>query len=135
MNEQSQAMSHERWPLLEGVNWIEMLSYLGTSPLAARQITDEFEWVITEVEDNTFNRVVQTHLSKDRVHQIIDEVTTRFRRHNVPHLWFLGEDSRPANLGHLLVAHRWERLRERVGMAIDLSAIVSPFPATAKSDH
>jgi len=54
MSEQPQAMSHERWPLLEAVNWIEMLSYLGTSPLAERQITDEIEWVITGVEDNTF---------------------------------------------------------------------------------
>jgi hypothetical protein len=31
MNEQQQAMSRERWPLLEAVNMIEMLSYLGTS--------------------------------------------------------------------------------------------------------
>ncbi len=53
MSEQQQAMNRERWPLLESVNMIEMLSYLGTSPLADRQMTDEIEWVITGVWDNT----------------------------------------------------------------------------------
>ena len=128
MSEQPQAMSRERWSLLEGVNWIEMLSYLGTSPLAERQVTDEVEWVITGVEDNTFNGVVRAQLSEARVDQVIDEVTSRFRERHVPHLWFLNEDSRPANLEQLLFAHGWERLREGVGMAIDLSAIASQFP-------
>src|SRR5260370_19662142 len=121
-------MSRQRWPLLEGVNWIEMLSYLGTSPLAERQISDEMEWVITGVWDNTFNGVVRAQLSEAQVDQVIDDVTARFRERNVPHQWFLNEDSRPANLEQLLVAHGWERLREGVGMAIDLAAIASPFP-------
>ncbi len=128
MSEQPQVMSHERWPLLDAVNVIEMLSYLGTSELAERHVTDEVEWVITGVEDNTFNGVVRAQLSEARVDQVIDEVTARFRERNVPHLWFLGEDSRPTALPQLLSAHGWQRLREGVGMAIDLSAIASPFP-------
>lgn len=128
MNEQPQAMSREHWPLLEAVNWIEMLSYLGTSELSERQVTDEIEWVITGVEDNTFNGVVRAQLSEAHVDQVIDEVASRFRERNVPHLWFLNVDSRPHALSHLLLAHGWVRLREGVGMAIDLSAIASPFP-------
>src|SRR5258708_11365214 len=114
MSEQPQAMSHERWPLLEAVNWIEMLSYLGTSPLAERQITDEIEWVITGVEDNTFNGVVRAQPSEAQVEQVIDEVTSRFRERNVPHQWFLNVDSRPPNLEQRLLAHGWERLRQGV---------------------
>lgn len=128
MSEQQQAMGRERWPLLEAVNWIEMLSYLGTSPLAERQITDEIEWVITGVEDNTFNGVVRAQLSEAQVDQVIDDVAGRFRERNVPHLWFLNVDSRPPNLEQFLLAHGWVRLREGVGMAIDLSAIAEPFP-------
>jgi hypothetical protein len=128
MHEQSQVMSRERWPWLEGVNMIEMLSYLGTSPLAERQITDEIEWVITGVEDNTFNGLVRAQISEARVDQVIDDVTARFRERAVPYLWFLTEDSRPAALSQFLAAHGWQRLREGVGMAIDLSAIASPFP-------
>jgi GNAT superfamily N-acetyltransferase len=129
MSEQQQAMSRERWPLLGDVNTIEMLSYLGTSPLAERQvITDEIEWVITRVWDNTFNGVVRAQLSEAHVDQVIDEVASCFRERNVPHLWFLNVDSRPPNLEQLLLAHGWERLCEGVGMAIDLSAIASPFP-------
>jgi hypothetical protein len=127
MSEQPQAMSRERWPLLEAVNWIEMLSYLGTSELAERQVTDEIEWVITGVWDNTFNGVVRAHLSEEHADQIIDEVASRICSRNVPHLWFLNEDSHPAHLEQLLSAHGWQRLREGVGMAINLSALASPF--------
>ncbi len=128
MSEQQQAMNRERWPLLESVNMIEMLSYLGTSPLAERQITDEIEWVITGVWDNTFNGVVRAQISEAHVDQVIDEVASRFRERDVPHLWFLNVDSRPNSLEQLLLAHGWVRLREGVGMAIGLSAIAEPFP-------
>lgn len=127
MSEQPQAVGRERWPLLEAVNMIEMLSYLGTSPLAERHVTDEIEWVITGVEDNTFNGVVRAQLSEAHVDQVIDEVALRFRERDVFHLWFLNVDSRPANLEQLLLAHGWVCLRQGVGMAIDLSAIASPF--------
>ena len=50
--------------VLEAVNMIEMLSYLGTSELSERQTTDEIEWVITGVWDNTFNGVVRAQLSE-----------------------------------------------------------------------
>ncbi len=93
MSEQPQAMSRERWPLLEAVNMIEMLSYLGTSELSERQVTDEIEWVITGVWDNTFNGVVRAQLSEAQVDQVIDEVTSRFRERNVPHLWFLKREA------------------------------------------
>ncbi len=128
MSEQPQATSRDRWPLLETVNMIEMLSYLGTSPLAERQVTDEIEWVITGVWDNTFNGVVRAQISESHADQVIDEMASRFRERDVPHLWFLNVDSRPTNLEQLLLAHGWTRLRQGVGMAIDLSAIASPFP-------
>ena len=70
MSEQPQAMSHERWPLLGDVNVIEMLSYLGTSELSEKHVTDEIEWVITGVWDNTFNGVVRAQLSEAHADQV-----------------------------------------------------------------
>jgi len=70
MSEQQKAMSRERWPLLEAVNMIEMLSYLGTSELVERHVTDEIEWVVTGVWDNTFNGVVRAQLSEAQVDQV-----------------------------------------------------------------
>src|SRR2546426_3214530 len=102
MSEHQPARGRERWPLLEAVNVIEMLSYLGTSELSERHVTDEIEWVITGVWDNTFNGVVRAQLSEAQVDQVIDEMTARFRERNVPHLWFLNEDSRPAALSQPL---------------------------------
>ncbi len=127
MNEQQKAVGQEQWPLLEAVNMIEMLSYLGTSPLAERHTTDEIEWVITGVWDNTFNGVVRAQLSEANVDRVIDEIAQRFRERSVPHLWFLNVDSRPTHLAQRLEAHGWERLAEGVGMAIDLSAEASPL--------
>jgi GNAT superfamily N-acetyltransferase len=72
MNTQPQAPGRERWPLLEAANMIEMLSYLGTSELAERQVTDEIELVITGVWDNTFNGVVRAELSEAGVGMAID---------------------------------------------------------------
>lgn len=131
MSEQKNAIGQERWPLLEAINWIEMLSYLGRSPLAERQITDEIEWVITGVEDNTFNGVVRAQLSEANADGIIDEAANRFRERNVPHLWFLNVDSRPGDLAQRLEAHGWLRLAEGVGMAVDLSTLAGPFPPPA----
>jgi GNAT superfamily N-acetyltransferase len=128
MREHDETVSQECWPWLEAVNMIEMLSYLGTSPLAEQHVTREIEWVITGVDDNTFNGVVRAQLSEATVDQIIDEVAHRFQARQVPHLWFLTGDSRPADLAHRLEAHGWSRLLEGVGMAMDLAAIAEPFP-------
>jgi hypothetical protein len=107
---------------------IEMLSYLGTSELSVTQVTDELEWVITGIWDNIFNGVVRAQLSEEHADQVIDEVASRFWERDIPHLWFLNVDSRPPNLEQRLLAHGWVRLLGGVGMAIDLSAIASPFP-------
>jgi len=112
MNEHLQAMGRERWPLLEAVNMIEMLSYLGTSELSETQVTDEIEWVITGVWDNTFNGVARVQLSEAHVDRVIAEVVSRFRERDVPHLWFHNVDSSPPNLEQRLMAHGWVRLLE-----------------------
>jgi len=72
--------------------------------------------------------VVRAQLSETQADQVIDDVAKRFQERDIPHLWFLKGDSRPSNLEQLLLAHGWVRLREGVGMAIDLSAIAAPFP-------
>jgi hypothetical protein len=107
---------------------IEMLSNLGTSELFEQHVTREIEWVITGVEDHTVNGVVRAHLSEATVDRVIDEVAQRFQERHAWHLWFLAPDSRPADLAHRLEAHGWSRLREAVGMALDLSALTEPFP-------
>lgn len=128
MREHDEAVSQEHWPWLEAVNMIEMLSYLGTSELSEQHVTREIEWVITGVEDNTFNGVVRAQLSEANVDRVIDEVAQRFQKRHVWHLWFLAPDSRPADLAHRLEALGWSRLREGVEMPIDLSTLTEPFP-------
>jgi GNAT superfamily N-acetyltransferase len=130
MSEHHITPPQERWPLLEAVTTAEMLSYLGTSPLAEKYVSDEIQWVITGVEDNTFNGVVRAQLSEANADRIIDEVGQRFRERGAWHLWPLDPKARrPADLAQRLVDHGWRPLAEGVMMAIDLSAIAGPFPS------
>src|SRR6266705_4380801 len=101
----------ERWPLLEAANTSEMLSYLGTSPLAEKYTSDEIQWVITGVEDNTFNGVVRAQISEANADRVIDEVAQRFRERGAWHLWPVDlKTSQPLALR--LVDHGWRPLAE-----------------------
>ena len=42
--------------------------------------------------------------------QVINELARRFQERDLPHLWFLTDESRPADLEQRLRAHGWMRL-------------------------
>ncbi|GHO96531.1 hypothetical protein KSF_065790 [Reticulibacter mediterranei] len=131
MNKYNETSDRQLWPLLEGENWVEFLAYLGTSPLAESSFADDLTWVITGVDDNTYNGVVRTRLSTSVADRAIIEVLERFRVRKVPHLWYIARADQPADLAQRLEAHRCKRLDAGVGMAADLLALheqIRPVP-------
>ncbi len=46
---------HPQWAALEADNLSEMLAYFGTAPVAESYLADDLSWVITGVDDNTYN--------------------------------------------------------------------------------
>src|SRR5581483_11835767 len=51
MNNHNETIDRQLWPQLEDENWVELLAYLGTSPLAESSFADDLSWVITGVHD------------------------------------------------------------------------------------
>ena len=131
MNKHDQTSDRQLWPLLEDENWVELLAYLGTSPLAESSFADDLAWVITGVDDNTYNGVLHTRLSADVADRAIIEVLERFRVRKVPHLWSITRSDQPTDLAQRLEAHGCKRLGAGVGMAADLLALheqIRPVP-------
>jgi GNAT superfamily N-acetyltransferase len=114
-------MDRQQWPRLEADNAIELLLHLGTSPLAERHVSDKISWVITEIDSNDCNGVMGCRMSEAEADEIITEVLKCFR--GVPFIWYVTEDSRPADLGSRLVAHGCIQFSSGNGMAADLFAL------------
>lgn len=110
----------QHWSELEAANRIEMLVYLGISPLAEKHLTDELAWVITGVLSNDYNGVAWFRLTETQVNPVIAEILGRFSSRKVPFVWHVGSDSRPADLAHRLEAHGCRRLHPGVCMGADL---------------
>ncbi len=123
MNKHNETIDRQLWPQLEGENWVELLAYLGTSPLAESSFADNLTWVITGVHDNTYNGVLRTRLAAASADRAIVEVLERFRARKVPHQWYIESSDLPADLAQRLEAQGWKRLNTGVGMAADLLAL------------
>jgi GNAT superfamily N-acetyltransferase len=131
MNKHNETIDRQLWPQLEDENWVELLAYLGTSPLAESSFADDLTWVITGVHDNTYNGVVCTRLEDTDADRAITEVLERFQARKVPHLWYIANSDRPSDLAQRLEAHGCKPLDAGVGMAADLLALneqIRPVP-------
>jgi len=132
----------EQWPQAQEANQIEMLAYLGTSPISRSCLSDNLSWVITGVYDNTWNGVVCTRLPDEMADDAICDVLDRFRSCIVPipagwypesepapdagpapFQWYLPEGSLPADAAARLEAHGCRRLGPGRGMGMDLAAL------------
>src|SRR5579859_5244071 len=98
MNKHNETIDRQLWPQLEGENWVELLAYLGTSPLVESSIASDLTWVLTSVHDNTYNGVLRTRLADTDVDRAIVEMLERFRAPKVSHLWYIESSDQPADL-------------------------------------
>jgi hypothetical protein len=110
----------QSWSDLETANRTEMLVYLGTSPLAEKQLTDELSWVITGVLSNDYNGVAWFRLVQSKANPVITEILEHFSSRKVAFTWHVGSNSRPADLPHRLEAHGCRRLLPGVCMGAEL---------------
>jgi GNAT superfamily N-acetyltransferase len=131
MNKHNEAIDRQLWPQIEDENWVELLAYLGTSPLAESSFADDLAWVITGVYDNTYNGVLRTRLTGADADRSITEVLERFRARKMLHQWYINNGDLPTDLAQRLEAQGCKRLDPGVGMAADLLALneqIRPVP-------
>ncbi len=83
-------------------------------------------WFITGPQMPTNNGVVQATFAPDEIDRQITAICKTFRAHALPVTWWVGPNSRPANLGQPLQRHGFTHNRDMIGMAMDLHALHIP---------
>ncbi len=123
MSDPRTRVSPDEMAALDVENGIEYLLHLGSSPLAQRAHSDELAWVITGIDDNSYNGVAWFRVANNRADAMIEAIIQRFRRLSMPSLWFVDSVSQPADLEARLQAHGCLRLDDGVGMVADLTML------------
>jgi ribosomal protein S18 acetylase RimI-like enzyme len=106
---------------------------LSCSSLFEVHLDADMLWTLTDVSDwSMFNSIVRAQLDKECIGTAIEAVIARGRSRNVPLMWWVGPETRPANISDDLNEHGFELVDESPGMAVDLLTI-PPIP-TGPSD-
>jgi ribosomal protein S18 acetylase RimI-like enzyme len=84
---------------------------------------DDLAWVVTGVEDNTYNGVIRCRLSDTSADSVIGDLISRFHAEGLPALWHVEHDSMPADLPRRLLARGCTRLSQGVCMGAYLRDI------------
>ena len=102
-------------------NRFEWYGYLGRSPKAELHDSPNLTLLLTGVPFPLMNTVIRTHLTRDKVDEVIEETVTHFKSKNVTSFsWWTEPGTRPTDLGKHLVAHGFTYTEGPPGMAVDL---------------
>jgi GNAT superfamily N-acetyltransferase len=85
-------------------------------------------WCITDIAFPACNAAFQARLNPERVEDVIETFIARGRAKKVPLHWWIGHDTRPADLGERLKAHGFIHSGDSAGMAIDLLGMNEDVP-------
>lgn len=110
------------------INAIEANLYATTPfshhwPRAEIHAGPEISWCLTNVGFPTCNGIFRARLKPQEVDKTIERLVNMGRARKVPLQWWVGRDTRPANLGDSLLAQGFITHGGGAGMAIDLLAM------------
>jgi ribosomal protein S18 acetylase RimI-like enzyme len=86
-------------------------------------------WSATRIRDPYLNRVYWARFSREDADRRVGEILTHFVSRELPLSWHIGPSSEPPDLGTLLVSRGLIRLKDEIGMALDLSTLGQGVPA------
>ena len=119
-------------------NMREWLRYIGSSPVAELYEGPELTWLLTGTPTPTLNTVLRTDADPGSVDGLVEKTLAHFRAKNVPRFsWWVGSDTKPADLGQRLADHGLTYSEGPTGMALDLRELEedSPAPAGLEIEH
>jgi GNAT superfamily N-acetyltransferase len=107
------------------VNAIEANMYAFTPfshnwPGAEVHAGHDLSWCITDIPFPWCNVAFRAHLEIEEIDAAIEGLIAKGQAKRVPLQWWVGRDTKPANLGEHLIAHGFTHRGDAPGMAIDL---------------
>lgn len=124
-------IDREDWPLLEAENQAEMFAYLGTASCATSHVSAAVTWVVTGVDSNDYNGIVQARMTAAEADGIVPALVQQFREQQLPALWHIDLATQPADLAQRLDRLGCTRLAPGVCMAAELARVALVAPSVA----
>ncbi|MDD5337927.1 MAG: GNAT family N-acetyltransferase [Dehalococcoidales bacterium] len=81
---------------------------------------DGVDWVLTDLHFPPCNAAFHTNLKPEDADKTIEKFKERGKAKKVPLQWYIGPETRPADIGEKLKAHGFTTRGDGAGMAIDL---------------
>ena len=116
--------SKELLPALEA-NMIAFRSTYGRANGCTLHATSDVIWFYTGIPVPAFNGVLFAQLNPDAIKATVDRLQAKILEQGAPALWWIGPQSKPAQLGSLLERHGLHPVGEVPGMAIELARVES----------
>ena len=110
-------------PAIEA-NLFRYLEYCGRSPSVEFHDSPGVTWLITGIQHPFTNAVIRARFEPAGLDRAIKSVLEHFEDRNAPFSWWVGPDSKPADLGARLEAHGLSYSEQVRGMAADLAGLV-----------
>jgi GNAT superfamily N-acetyltransferase len=103
----------------------------GRGPGAELHEGTDLRWFVSGVPLAVFNGVPHVQLAEDDVEPALARIQASASQRSVPAMWWVGPNSRPADLAARLERHGLTLARTMVGMAIELGALGGEVAAPA----
>jgi hypothetical protein len=114
--------SKELGPALEA-NMIAFRSVYGRANGCTLHATSDVIWFYTGIPVPVLNGVLFAQLNPNEVKATVERLQAKIVEQGAPALWWLGPQSKPAQLGSLLEHHGLHPAGEVPGMAIELAGV------------
>lgn len=119
------------WSELAAENEAELVAYLGTASGATSQRATDLTWVVTGVNNETYNGVLWTRLSSAAADLQVPFLVEQFRFQGLPAVWRIDPATEPADMGARLARLGCSALPDDICMGAHLPSLareMSRFP-------
>ena len=107
-------------------NMYEIFRFNGRSPLYDIQESSELLLMCHGAQELTYQGVGYANLTDDKVDEKIESVISYFKERNLPFMWVIGRDTKPTNLGEILLKHGLNDGGAAPAMAVNLEKLEKP---------
>ena len=113
-------------------NMLFQISYFAPYVPTMQIIKNDCTIKCTNIQDDTFNMVMDTHFTLENANQKIDEIVNLFQDKHLPFSWWVGPTDSPSDLKERLILKNFISKEDDYGMYLDLENYTSSLPSKLK---